>query len=47
MSDLELWLASIEDHLNTVTAEELERGYLAVKDGYGVTIEQLLGQNAD
>lgn len=42
MNYLEEWLASVEEHLNSVTAEELEERYLAVRDGYGPTIEQYL-----
>lgn len=32
MDYLEKWLADVEDHLANVTAEELEAGYLAVRD---------------
>lgn len=42
MNYLEEWLASVEEHLNSVTAEEFEERYLAVRDGYGPTIEQYL-----
>lgn len=38
----EKWLADVEAHLNSVSAEELEAGYLAVRDGAGETIEACL-----
>ena len=42
MNYLDEWLSSIDDHLSSVTSEELEENYLLVKDGHGQTIKEFL-----
>lgn len=45
MSYLDEWLANIEEHLNSVSKEDLKQGYLAVRNGCGTTIEQYLNSD--
>lgn len=49
MSDdyLKQWLLSTSQHLDEISAEELEQGYLAVQDGCRPTIEEFLNSDAD
>lgn len=49
MEHLKEWLDSVDEHFKTVSAEELEQRYLAVRDGdgHGVTIEEFLQNNPE